>query len=68
MSGETSVREQLVDAASRYAMHTATARLLPAGAAGHEENPWSVEDELWVTLVRARNAFLTATVRDEETA
>ncbi len=59
---ETSPRERLVSAANRYAVHTATARMLPAGAVGHAETPWVEEDGLWVELVRARNAFLSATV------
>ncbi len=59
---ERSPRERLVSAANRYAVHTATARLLPNGAVGYEETPWADEDELWLELARARNAFLSATV------
>ena len=53
------LRDRLVDAAGSYLAHLATARDSDTGRFLEEE------DTLWVTLVRARNAYLAA--QDEET-
>lgn len=59
-----SEREKLVTRAGNYLRQVATARLEPAGDIRHDEQAWKAEDDLWVGLVRARNAFLAA--KDEK--
>ncbi len=64
-----SKREDLVTLAGDYLRQVATARLAPAGDPLNDERAWETENDLWVRMVRARNAFLSETVmaaRDEQ--
>lgn len=66
-----SEREELAAKAGDYLKHVATARLKPAGDPGYDERAWEAENDFFVQMVRARNAFLRGTVlaaRDEKEA